>query len=162
QSQEIPGLPRQLVAFPVYRVTDHADGATKHTLIRLHVRPAVEPSAERWRAALSNIPESTRAWLLKERSRKATSIVKRLQDQAMQLAYQWCSDGLITFEVKPPARLGAKHGPLWQWRLAADVSAYVERDRQDAIIKRQALHDEAHRLSGALVAHPIANLLANA
>jgi serine/threonine-protein kinase len=161
QPQEIAGLPRQLAAFPVYRVTERAGGATKHTLIRVHIRPAVEPAAEQWQAALSKIPASTRAWLLRERSRKATSIVSRLKDQTMQLTYQWCLDGLVSFEAEPPARLGAEHGRLVQWKLADDVSAYIERDKQDRILQRETMHDEARQLAATLAAHPITDLLAD-
>ncbi|MEV4706718.1 serine/threonine-protein kinase [Actinoplanes sp. NPDC049316] len=161
QPQEIAGLPRQLAAFPVYRVTERAGGATKHTLVRVHIRPAVEPTAEQWQAALNQIPDSTRAWLLRERSRKATSIVNRLKDHTMQLTYQWCLDGLISFEAEPPARLGAEHGRLVQWKLADDVSAYVERDKQDRIMQRETMHDEARQLIAALADHPITDLLAD-
>jgi hypothetical protein len=161
QPQEITGLPRQLAAFPVYRVTERAGGTPKHALIRVHIRPAVEPTAEQWHAALSKIPESTRAWLLRERSRKATSIVNRLKDQTMQLTYQWCSDGLISFEAEPPARLGAEHGRLVQWKLADDVLAHAERDKQDRLSQRDAMHDEARRLTAVLAAHPMTDLLAD-
>lgn len=161
QPQEIAGLPRQLAAFPVYRITERAGGATKHTLIRVHIRPAVEPAIEQWQAALNKIPDPTRVWLLRERSRKATSIVNRLKDQTMQLTYQWCLDGLISFEAEPPARLGAEHGRLVQWKLADDVSAYVERDKQDRTLQRKTMHDEARQLTATLAAHPITDLLAD-
>ncbi|MCA1570173.1 MAG: serine/threonine protein kinase [Chloroflexi bacterium] len=161
QPQEITGLPRQLAAFPVYRVTERTSGAKKHTLIRVHIRPAIEPTAEQWQAALSKIPEPTRTWLLRERSRKAASITNRLKDQTMRLTYQWCSDGLISFEAEPPARVGAEHGRLVQWKLADDVLAHVERDKQDRILQQQAIHDQARQLAAGLGAHPITDLLAD-
>lgn len=160
QSVEIPGLPGHLEAFPVYRVTERPNGSDKHSLIRLHIRSAVQPSAEQREAALRELPEATRAWLLKEATRKAVTITKRLKDDTVHLTYEWCSRGLLSFEAEPPARPGAGHGPLLGWTLAEDVAAYAERGRQDALHKHEDLQEEARRLAGALASHPLAGLLA--
>jgi serine/threonine-protein kinase len=159
QAVEIPGLPGRLEAFPVYRVTERASGSDKYERIRLHVESALRPSAERREAALRELPEETRAWLLKENTRKAATIVKRLKDQAVQLTYEWCSSGLLSFEAEPPSRPGAGHGPLLGWTLAEDVAAYAERGRQEALRKHEALQEEAQQLADALAPHPVAGLL---
>jgi hypothetical protein len=160
QAVEIPGLPGQLEAFPVYRVTERPNGNDKYERIRLHVESALQPSAEQRETALRDVPEGTRAWLLKENTRKAATIVKRLKDETVHLTYEWCSRGILSFEVEPPARPGAGHGPLLGWTLADDVAAYAERGRQDALRKHETLQKEAQRLAMALAPHPVADLLA--
>lgn len=160
QPVEIPGLPGQLEAFPVYRVTERPNGSDKYERIRLHIDSALQSSAEQRDTALRQLPEGTRTWLLKENTRKAATIVKRLKDETAKLTYEWCSRGLLSFEVEPPARPSAGHGPLLGWTLAEDVVAYAERGRQDALRKHETLQEEAQRLATALAPHPVASLLA--
>jgi hypothetical protein len=160
QAVEIPGLPGRLEAFPVYRVTKRASGSDKYERIRLHVESALRPSAEQREAALRELPEETRAWLLKENTRKAATIMKRLKDQVVRLTYEWCSSGLLSFEAEPPSRPGAGHGSLLGWTLSGDVAAYAERRRQDALREHEALQKEAQRLTAVLAPHPVADLLA--
>jgi len=160
QAVEIPGLPGQLEAFPVYRVTERPKGSDKYERIRLHIESVVQPSADQREAAIRALPEGTLAWLLKENTRKAVTIEKRLKDETLHLVYEWCSRGLLSFEVKPPTRPEVGHGPLLEWNLAEDVVAYAERGRQDALRKHETLQEEAERLATALAPHPVANLLA--
>lgn len=160
QAVEIPGLPGQLEAFPVYRVIERPNGNDKYERIRLHVESALQPSAEQRETALQEVPEGTRAWLLKENTRKAATILKRLKDETVHLTYEWCSRGILSFEVEPPTGPIAGHGPLLSWTLADDVAAYAERGRQDARHKHETLQTEARRLATALAPHPLADLLA--
>lgn len=160
QAVEIPGLPGQLTAFPVYRVSERPSGNDKYKRIRLHIESTLQPSAEQREAALRELPEVMCSWLLKENTRKAATIVKRLKDEAIRLTYEWCASGLVSFEVEPPARPGGGHGPLLGWTLAEDVAAYAERSRQDAQRKRETLEAEAQRLATALAPHPVSGYLA--
>ena len=160
QAVEIPGLPGQLAAFPVYRVSERPSGNDKYKRIRLHIKSALQPSAEQWEAALRELPEASRAWLLKENTRKGATIVKRLKDDAVRLTYEWCANGLVSFEVEPPTRPDDGHGPLLGWTLAEDVAAYAERSRQDARLERERLEEEAQRLAAALAPHPVSGYLA--
>ena len=160
QAVEIPGLPGQLEAFPVYRVTKRPNGDDKYERVRLHIESALHPSVEQRETALREVPEGTRAWLLKENTRKAVTITRRLKDETAHLTYEWCSRGILSFEVEAPARPDAGHGALLGWTLADDVIAYAERGRQDALRKHETLQEEAQRLATALAPHPVADLLA--
>jgi tRNA A-37 threonylcarbamoyl transferase component Bud32 len=139
----IPGLPSSLDAFPVYqvRIKNGVEHAAK--LLRLQIRAASVARAATWLASLEAMDESTSRWLFKQCAGKAKRLLERFGDQTLDLMYQWCSAGVVIFEVQPPVQPGASHGAIVAWRLSDVAKAYADdlvrrsEDRQ-AVLAKQA------------------------
>lgn len=156
---EIPKLPGDLDAYPIYRVQIR-DGVEKDsTLLRLEIRAASISSAATWRDALESIEPRIRDWLLKNASGQARRITARLGPGTLELLYRWCAAGIVIVEVEPPSGHGATHGPLVRWRLTEQVRAHSEDIAYRVAAQHSELANEAKALAQALAGYPRTRLL---
>lgn len=157
---EIPDLPGDLDAFPIYRVRSADGREVSRKLLRLEVRAAMARRAEAWRNALDSLDRRDREWLLRTRSGRAKGITERFSSQTLSLLYQWCGWGIVIFEVEVPPAQGARHGTLISWRLAEPAQDHVRHMANQSQVQRAELAEEASRLAAELSTYPDAGLLA--
>jgi hypothetical protein len=161
ESIDIPDLPGDLDAFPVYRVVkDDAGREVSRRILRLEVRGAMAQRTEGWRDALAAMSAKDRQWLLKAGSGQAKGITERFGSLAIELLYQWCASGIVVFQTKVPHTSGATHGALVNWRLAGPVQDHVQQTADQAQARRAELAEEARLLASELAPYPGARLLA--
>ena len=97
---DVPDLPGDLDAFPVYRVTRDDDGNEKsRRIIRVEVRGAIASRTAGWRDSLDALDARDRQWLLQQGRAKAKGITERLGQRGIGLLYQWCAAGIVTFQA---------------------------------------------------------------
>lgn len=157
---DIPDLPSELDAFPVYRVRITDGREVSRKLLRLEVRAALDRRAERWQDALATVGTRDRQWLLRTKSGYAKGITDRFGPETLGLLYQWCASGIVIFDVGVPPEPGATHGALIGWRLAGPVSEYVRHAADQSQVQRAKLAEEASLLAAELNAYPDAGILA--
>ena len=156
---EVPGLPGDLDAYPVYRLQVRDGIEHNPKLLHLEVRAANTRRASAWRDTLASLDRAPRQWLAKNSPGKAKRITQRFGEQTLELLYQWCATGIVVFDVEPPPQPGATHGPLIGWRLTAVVHAHVEEMARRSEDQRSALAQEAKDLATKLEALPNTQLL---
>jgi serine/threonine-protein kinase len=157
---DIPDLPGDLDAFPVYRVTTDDDGNEKNRrIIRVEVRGAIASRTAGWRDALDALDARDRQWLLQNKTGKAKSITERLGQRGIGLLYQWCAAGVVTFQAEAVNSSGRGHGELFNWRLAGPVHDLASRAADEKETLRGSQDDEARRLAAELGPYPSARQL---
>lgn len=158
---EVPGLPSDLDAHPVYRfrVRDGVEQDSK--LLRLEVRAAYPLRASAWRETLASLDEASAEWLMKHSPGKAKRITERFGEQTLGLLYRWCAAGIVIFDVEPPPGPGATHGPLVSWRLSDAVQAHAQELARRSEDQRTALANEAKQLAALLEVHPETQFLSH-
>jgi serine/threonine-protein kinase len=156
---DIPGLPGDLDAYPIYRfkVRDGVEADPK--LLRLEVRAAGPPSSSAWQDTLATLEPGVREWLLKNAAGQTKRLADKLGSDTIKLLYRWCAAGIVTFEVEPPPHRGAPHGPLVRWRLTAPVRAHAEETARTSEALRHARDEEAAALAEELAKYPRTRLL---
>jgi serine/threonine-protein kinase len=80
----------------------------------------------------------------------------------MEILYRWCAAGLVIFEVQPPSRPDAPHGPLVAWHVTSEVAAHAAALDLRADEVRTTLQRQADHLSAQLSSNPDTLLLAHA
>jgi hypothetical protein len=156
----VQDLPGDLDAFPVYRVITDADGhETGRRIIRLEVRGAVASRTAGWRDALDALDARDRQWLLKNKAGKAKGITARLGQRGIELLYQWCASGIVTFQAGAVAPSAGGHRALVSWRLAGPAHDHARQAAAEKEVLLATQGEEARRLAAALATHPAARQL---
>jgi hypothetical protein len=157
----IPALPGDLDAFPVYLVTMDDDGNEKNRrIIRVEVRGAIASRTTGWRDSLDALDPRDRRWLLQHKTGKAKGITERLGQRGVALLYQWCAAGVVIFQAGVVNPSGKGHGALVSWRLAGPVHDLASQAADDKVALRGAQESEASHLAAGLSSYPAARRLA--
>jgi eukaryotic-like serine/threonine-protein kinase len=160
ESVAIPGLPGDLDAFPVYRITTDAAGQEKdRRIIRLEMRGGVASRTVGWRNALDSLDARDRQWLLKRKMGQAKGISERLGQRGIGLLYQWCASGIVIFQAGAVDLSNEGHGPLVNWRLADQVLDHARHEADARAILRGSQEEDARRLVAELSPYPAARQL---
>lgn len=157
---DIPDLPGDLDAFPVYRVTTDDNGNEKNSrIVRVEVRGAIASRTAGWRGALDALDTRDRQWLLKNKAGKAKGIAERLGQRGTGLLYQWCAAGIVTFQAETVNPSGRGHGPLFSWRLSDPAHDLATQAADEKATRRVTQEDQARHLAAELAAYPAAGQL---
>ena len=156
----IPALPGDLDAFPVYLVTTDDDGNEKNRrIIRVEVQGAIANRTAGWRDSLDAMDARDRQWLLQHKAGEAKGITERLGRRGVPLLYQWCAAGIVIFQAVAVNPSGKGHGALFSWRLAGPVHDFASQAADEKKALRVTQEGEARRLAAELSSYPAARQL---
>jgi serine/threonine-protein kinase len=151
----MPGLPGDLDAFPVYRITRDADGNEKsRRIIRVEVRGAIASRTAGWRDALDSLEARDRQWLLKNKAGRDEGITERLGHRGIGQLHQWCGAGIVTFQAEAVDTGARGHGKLYSWRLADPAHNLASQAADAKTNHRTAQDGEANRIAAELALRP--------
>ncbi|MGH3246539.1 MAG: serine/threonine-protein kinase [Trebonia sp.] len=157
---DLPDLPGNLDAFPVFRITTDSNGNEKgRRIIRVEVRGAIASRTAYWRNALDALDARDRQWLLQKKTGTAKGITERLGQRSVRLLYEWCAAGIVTFQAEAVSLSGRTHGELFSWRLADPVHHLADQAADEKANQRATQGDEARRLAAELAPYPAAGPL---
>jgi hypothetical protein len=161
ETVDMPGLPGDLDAFPVYRVTTDADGNEKgRRIIRVEVRGAIASRIAGWRSTLDALDARDRQWLLHHKAGRAEGITERLDQRGIGPLHEWCAAGIVTFQARAVDPDGRGHGELFSWRLAESAHDLASQAADAKASRRTIQENEAHRLAAKLAPYHATRQLA--
>jgi serine/threonine-protein kinase len=86
--------------------------------------------------------------------------VARRRLRGVELLYEWCAAGIVTFQAETVGLSGRAHGKLFSWRLAEPVHELASHAADEKVAQRINQADEARRLADELAPYSAARPLA--